>query len=118
MSSTVFFDGWDSLFRILIVGPIAYAALVALLRLGGKRSLSKMNAFDFVLTIAFGSALATTLLSREVALAEGVLVLALLVALLEADGSIGVVARPGSPARSSRATTLGRLRLHSADGDA
>jgi uncharacterized membrane protein YcaP (DUF421 family) len=40
-----------------------------------------MNAFDFIVTIALGSTLATVLLSRDVALAEGVLALALLVAL-------------------------------------
>lgn len=81
MNSTVFFDGWAELARILIVGTIAYAALIVLLRLGGKRTLSRMNAFDLIVTISLGSVLAATLLSRDVALAEGVLALALLIGL-------------------------------------
>ena len=77
----IFFSGWDSLLRTLVVGVLAYAALVVILRASGNRTLSKMNAFDFVVTIALGSTLATVLLSKSVALAEGVFALALLVAL-------------------------------------
>lgn len=77
----IFFDGWDPLLRTLIVGPLAYAALVAVLRISGKRTLSKMNAFDLVVTVALGSTLATALLSKSVTLAEGVLGLLLLVVL-------------------------------------
>lgn len=64
-----------------MIGVLAYVALVAILRVSGKRTLSKMNAFDFVVTVALGSTLATILLSKQVALAEGVLALALLVGL-------------------------------------
>lgn len=77
----MFFDNWSSLFRILIIGILAYVALVVLLRISGKRTLSKMNAFDFVVTVALGSTLATILLSQDVALAEGILALALLIGL-------------------------------------
>lgn len=76
-----FFDGWAGLARVLVVGTLAYAALVFLLRVSGKRTLSKMNAFDFVVTVAIGSTLATTMLSKSVALFEGVLAFALLVGL-------------------------------------
>lgn len=58
---------------------MAYVALIMLLRVSGKRTLSKMNAFDFVVTIALGSTLATILLSKDTSLAEGVLALALLI---------------------------------------
>ncbi|MBW3550724.1 MAG: DUF421 domain-containing protein [Proteobacteria bacterium] len=75
----MFFDSWNDLLRVLLVGICAYVALVVLLRVSGKRTLTKMNAFDLVVTIALGSTLATILLSREVSLAEGVLALALLI---------------------------------------
>lgn len=75
------FDDWYGLLRVLLVGTSAYAGLVALLRLTGKRTLSKMNAFDLIVTVALGSTLATVLLSRDVALAEGMLALVLLCAL-------------------------------------
>ena len=77
----MFFDGWQGLLRTLVVGVLAYAALVVFLRLSGKRTLSKMNAFDLVVTVALGSTLATVVLSKDVALAEGLLALALLIAL-------------------------------------
>jgi uncharacterized membrane protein YcaP (DUF421 family) len=77
----MFFDSWAGLLRTLIVGALAYVALVVLLRLSGKRTLSKMNAFDLIVTVALGSTLATILLSQDVALAEGVLAFALLIGL-------------------------------------
>jgi uncharacterized membrane protein YcaP (DUF421 family) len=77
----VFFSGWDPVGRVLIVGVLAYAGLVLLLRISGKRTLSKMNAFDLVVTVALGSTLATILLSKETALIEGLTAFALLIAL-------------------------------------
>lgn len=77
----VLFAGWDSLLRTLVVGALAYVVLVVFLRVSGRRTLSKMNAFDFVVTVALGSTLATVLLSKDVALAEGALAFALLIAL-------------------------------------
>ena len=64
-----------------MVGICAYGALLLLLRISGKRTLSKMNAFDLVVTVALGSTLATILLSNDIALAEGLLALALLIGL-------------------------------------
>ncbi|WP_437941682.1 DUF421 domain-containing protein [Sorangium sp. So ce341] len=77
----MFFSNWHSLGRIVVVGGLAYVALIVLLRASGKRVLSKMNAFDLVVTIALGSTLATVMLSKSVALADGVLAFALLVLL-------------------------------------
>lgn len=77
----MFFDNWQGLFRTVVVGILAYFSLVLILRISGKRTLSKMNAFDFVVTVALGSTLATILLSKDTALAEGLVALALLVAL-------------------------------------
>jgi uncharacterized membrane protein YcaP (DUF421 family) len=77
----MFFDNWSDLWRVAAVGTLSYAALIVLLRTSGKRTLSKWNAFDFVVTIALGSTLATVLLSEDVSYAEGVLGLALLVVL-------------------------------------
>lgn len=75
----LFFNDWEEIWRILIVSVCAYILLVIILRISGKRTLSKMNAFDFIITIALGSTLATILLSKDTALAEGVLALGLLV---------------------------------------
>jgi uncharacterized membrane protein YcaP (DUF421 family) len=77
----LFFNSWSDLLRVLIVGVLAYASLVAFLRVSGKRTLAKMNAFDLVVTVALGSTLATILLGKDVALAEGLVALVLLVGL-------------------------------------
>lgn len=78
---TIFFNGWFTLVRTAVVGFLAYAALVLFLRVSGKRTLAKMNAFDLVVTVSLGSTLATIALSADVALAQGLLALALLIAL-------------------------------------
>src|SRR5665811_1594614 len=75
----MFFDTWFGLLRVLVVGTLSYPALIALLRISGKRSLSKMNAFDLVVTVALGSTFATVILNNSIPLTEGVLALALLV---------------------------------------
>ena len=77
----LFFNGWFTLLRTAMVGILAYAALVLFLRVSGKRTLGKMNAFDLVVTVSLGSTLATITLSADVALAQGLLALALLIAL-------------------------------------
>lgn len=77
----MFFDGWQGVIRVIVVGTLAYAALIAILRMSGKRTLTKMNAFDLVITVALGSTLATIVLSKDVALTEGVVAFALLASL-------------------------------------
>lgn len=77
----MWFDTWGDLGRVLVVAPLAYAVLVVVLRISGARTLSKLNAFDLVVTVALGSTLATVLLNTSVTLAEGVLALVALVVL-------------------------------------
>ncbi len=77
----MWFDTWSDIVRILAVGAAAYVALVVLLRVSGKRTLSKLNAFDLVVSVAFGSTLATIFLSSDVSWSEGVVAMALLAAL-------------------------------------
>ncbi len=81
MSSALFFDNWFGLLRVVISGSCSYLAMVFLLRVFGKRTLSKMNAFDFVVTVALGSILATILLSKDVAIFEGIVAFSLLMGL-------------------------------------
>lgn len=75
------FDSWDNILRVPLVGIFAYVGTVILLRVSGNRTLSKMNSFDLVVTIAFGSTLSTVLINGNVSLAEGLMAIALLVCL-------------------------------------
>lgn len=77
----MWFDSWAEILRVLIIGSVSYAALVVVLRVSGKRTLGQLNAFDFIVTVAIGSTLATILLSSDVAFFEGLTALALLVGL-------------------------------------
>ena len=77
----MFFDSWENLYRVVVVGVAAYVGLIFLLRVSGNRTLSKMNSFDFVVTVAFGSTLSTILVNQNVSLALGLAALALLVVL-------------------------------------
>lgn len=77
----MWFEGWNPVLRTVLVGASAYVALVLLLRVTGKRTLSKFNAFDFVVTVALGSTLASILTSRDVAFAQGVAAFAVLLGL-------------------------------------
>lgn len=77
----MWFDDWQGLVRIAIVGVVVYAYLVLLLRLTGKRTLSQFNAFDFVVTVALGSTVSTIMLDSSVSVAEGAVALSVLAAL-------------------------------------
>ena len=81
MSWEMFFDGWPALGRVVIVGALAYVGLVAFLRISGKRTLAKLNAFDLVVTVALGSTLSTLVTSSSVSLARGLTAFALLIGL-------------------------------------
>jgi hypothetical protein len=107
----LFFDGWADLGRIAVIGTLAYFGLVALIRVTGKRTLSKMNAFDLIVTVALGSTLATVLLSKDVALLEGLLALALLCGLQYLVAFLSV------RSKRFRAVIKSKPRLLFADGE-
>ncbi|MDY6995210.1 MAG: DUF421 domain-containing protein [Actinomycetota bacterium] len=102
----MWFDDWSDIVRVLIVGTAAYIGLVALLRVSGKRTLAKLNAFDLVVTVAFGSTLATILLSSDVSYAEGVTALVLLAVLQFVAAMISSRLRLGRAVITARPTLL------------
>lgn len=125
----MFFDSWSGLLRVVVLGFCAYLTLVVALRLSGRRTLAKMNAFDLVVTVALGSTLATVLLTSDVALAEGTLALVLLIGAVrrrlglgavaavprcgevgpDVAGLAGAVARPGAARQQGRVSAGGTL---------
>ncbi|WP_033075510.1 DUF421 domain-containing protein [Sphingopyxis sp. MWB1] len=74
----MFYDNLFGLLRVVVISITAYTALILILRAAGKRALSKLNAFDLVVTVALGSTLSTVLLSGDIAFAEGALAFAML----------------------------------------
>lgn len=65
--------------EVIITGIIAYVAIIAFLRFSGKRTLAKWNSFDFVVTIALGSVLASSLISTQDEFGKAILAFALLI---------------------------------------
>ena len=79
--SSLFYQDTQGIVRTLIVGTLAYVVLVLFLRISGKRTLAKLNAFDLVVTVALGSTLSAILLQKSIPLADGATALALLICL-------------------------------------
>lgn len=77
----MWFDSWSDVIRTVVIGAAAYVTVIVVLRVSGKRTLSQLNAFNLVVTVAVGSTLATILLNNELAWAEGAAALALLASL-------------------------------------
>ena len=67
------------LLHTLIVGTLSYFGTILWLRISGKRTLSKWNSFDFIVTIAMGSILASAILSKSTSLAQAMVGFGLLV---------------------------------------
>lgn len=74
-------DSWPMAPRTLLAAGAGYVGLILILRLAGKRALSRLNTFDLIVTVALGSTLATTILSQDVGILEGLLALGALIAL-------------------------------------
>src|SRR6266566_4435887 len=74
-----FFDGWYNVERTVTLSVIGFVALIVMLRVSGKRTLSKLNVFDFVFVVACGSVFAATIIEKDVTLLEGMFALATLI---------------------------------------
>lgn len=73
------FDGWYDIGRDAMLAAIGFLALIVILRVSGKRTLSKMNVFDFVFVVAVGSLFAATIVDKDVTLIEGLVAISTLV---------------------------------------
>ncbi|GAA4312698.1 DUF421 domain-containing protein [Pontixanthobacter gangjinensis] len=60
------------LLAIILTAVGIYIATIIYTRIAGKRSFSKMSSFDFAMTVALGSMIATTVLSKSVSLWDGI----------------------------------------------
>lgn len=67
--------------EIVVRAAVCVAAVIALTRLNGLRSFSKMSSFDFAITVAFGSVIASSVISPQENLLFGVVALAALFAM-------------------------------------
>lgn len=76
----LFVNNWETLYRIAICSVISYLALFFFIRISGKRTLAKLNAFDFVVTVTLGSTLSWMLLA-QVTILEGAVAIVIIILL-------------------------------------
>jgi len=76
----IYFNDWESLQRVAVCTIISYFALFLFIRISGKRTLAKINAFDFVVTVTLGSTLSSMILNM-VTIAEGIVALVVIIGL-------------------------------------
>jgi uncharacterized membrane protein YcaP (DUF421 family) len=88
-----FFDGWYNVGRTVTLSIIGFAAIMTMLRVSGKRVLSKLNVFDFVFVVAVGSVFAATIIEKDVTLVEGIASLATLIGIQVLLAKLAVYSR-------------------------
>lgn len=74
------FKDWEGVWQVGICALLSYFVLFLFIRISGKRTLSKLTAFDFVVTITLGSTLSSMMLGKS-PLAEGAVALAVIIVL-------------------------------------
>ena len=76
----LFYYNLDNLLRIVITAPVMYVAVVAFIRVSGKRMMAQMNNFDWIVTVAIGSLVASSIVFEDVTIIEVLLAMIVLLA--------------------------------------
>lgn len=69
---------WTAVTMVIFTAAGIYASVILFTRLAGLRSFSKMSSFDFAMTVAVGSLIASTILNKNPPLLQAVVALATL----------------------------------------
>ncbi len=77
---SIWFSSWDRLESIAVSSLVFYVLIVTLVRVVGKRVTAQMNSFDWIITVAVGSLLASGILQKSVSIADATLAIVLLAA--------------------------------------
>lgn len=67
---------WLSVWMVVLTTIGIYVALITFTRIAGLRSFSKMSSFDFAMTVAIGSIVASTILTKNPPLLQAIAALA------------------------------------------
>lgn len=67
----LFFDGWESVLRTVLSVPLIFLLVVAFVRITGVRAASRMNAYDWIVTVAMGSIVGSTIVMKDVTIIDG-----------------------------------------------
>jgi uncharacterized membrane protein YcaP (DUF421 family) len=76
----LFIKDWAGLLNVFVCTVVAYLAVFSFIRISGKRTMSKLSAFDFVVAVTLGSTLSSMILAK-VPVIEGLLGVAIIIGL-------------------------------------
>lgn len=88
---------WQQVVGIAITALGLYLALILFTRVMGLRSFSKLSSYDFAMTVAIGSVLASTILTDSPSLSQGLIAVAVLFLI---QGTISLIRRKVKPLKS------------------
>ena len=88
---------WQQVVGVSLSALGLYLGLIAFTRLIGLRSFSKLSSYDFAMTVAIGSILASTILSDSPSLSQGLVAVAVLFLI---QFTISVIRRKFKPLKS------------------
>lgn len=87
---------WDEVGQVIVLTVALYLSVLVCVRVAGRRTVSQMSAFDFVVTVAIGSLVAATVLDPGTGYGPG---LAAVVTLLLAQQGVAVLRQRNQTAR-------------------
>jgi uncharacterized membrane protein YcaP (DUF421 family) len=79
----MFFRSWTDVLRVAAMSSACFVLVLIALRLTGQRALSKMSAYDMILTVTLGSIIASVALFRNLTLVDGLTALVTLIIMQE-----------------------------------
>lgn len=112
LSQPIFFDGWTSLGRIAISAVFVFIVVVLLIRITGKRITSKMNNFDWIVTVAVGSIVASAILLKDVVVLDALVAIGALFAIQYTVTRASVLSERAEDAVKAEPTLLFREGLY------
>lgn len=72
---------WTAAMMVVLSAVVIYISIVFFTRVAGLRSFSKMSSFDFAITIALGTVIASTILTEDPPLLQAIVALGMLYAI-------------------------------------
>lgn len=63
---TLLFKDWQSSMDVAICAILSFLVAFIFIRISGKRTLAKLTAFDFVVTVTLGSTLSSMILGKSI----------------------------------------------------
>ncbi len=89
----MWFNSWHAVAHAAIIAVTGLIAVVAVVRISGNRTLSRMNASDFIVSVSLGSILGRAILTPAVSLVQMVVGVAVLVAIQATIAALGARSR-------------------------